>query len=575
MSSAVLPATVRQPTPQARPAAQVFMFNPVVDLAVIAGGLTFVLFPISLLFASQLNIAAFLVLLFFCNYPHYMATLHRVYRDRSQIERYKFFSIYVTGLLVLTAALGHLMAGRWLTLLYSVYFTWSPFHYTGQNYGISLMYLRRGGTQPSNAERWLLYVAFIACFLMYVTAINTDLGIAPLFPFHSLGIPRQVGRVAYLSLLVIGVVSAAGFLWRIVPRTPGRALLPVLLLSGSQFAWFAAATGMPLFSAELGLQWLPIEALFPTIAFLHCAQYLGVTAYYAKREQTTAAAARFSVVRYLAVLIVGGVFLWIGSTRLLSQVFGLDYGISFLLMLSLINIHHFVMDGAIWKLRDGRLARLLLSAEKPASAPGGAAPVGARPAAAPLKRRGRSATAVDVAERPRIPSASAWRTPAWVAAAAVALALAGSDIYYRFGIWKAGQVSRTGDVRGAVNLYSSVWGINDRSAEALDGLAFWSLKTGQVQQAADRWEQSLKLNPTETSVYAHIGLGEAYLRMGRVSDAMEHLEKAIRYRPNEPSSYILMAMAYDQQGNAAKAQEMRRRASEVSPSGPVEKRLFY
>ena len=96
----------------AQPAATpVYLFGPAVDLGVIAGGLTFVLFPLCMIFASQLSVATFLVLLFFCNYPHYMATLHRVYRNRSQIERYKFFSIYVTGLLALTAVLGHLMAG--------------------------------------------------------------------------------------------------------------------------------------------------------------------------------------------------------------------------------------------------------------------------------------------------------------------------------------------------------------------------------------------------------------------------------------------------------------------------------
>lgn len=563
-SSAVVARSAAQ-----KDASPLYMFSPAVDLGVIAGGLTFILFPLSLLFASQLNVAAFLVLLFFCNYPHYMATLHRIYRNRSQIERYKFFSIYVTGLLALTALLGHLMAGVWIKALYTLYFTWSPFHYTGQNYGISLMYLRRGGTQPSNRERWLLYLAFIACFLMYVTAINTDVGIAPLFPFHPLGIPRQIGRLVFLALLAAGLGCGAAFLWRIVRRTAPRVLVPVLLLMGSQFAWFAAATGVPLFSSELGLQWLPIEALFPTIAFLHCAQYLGVTAYYAKRDRMSENLS-FSVVRYLAVLIIGAVFLWIGTTRLLSQVFALDYGISFLLMLSLINIHHFVMDGAIWKLRDGRLAKLLLAPDRPIQE---AAAVRGKTEAKQQGRARHASAAAAAAETKR--SVPAWHTPAWVAAATVALVLAGTDLYYRYGIWQANQVSRTGDVKSAVSLYSSVWDINWRASEALDGLAFWSLKLGKVEQAADGWEQSIKLNPTETSVYAHIGLGEAYLRMGRVDEAMQHLEKAIEYRPDEPSSYILMAHAYEQQGDPAKAEQMRQRANRAKRGVGAERRLFY
>jgi len=547
---------------------QLYMFNPAVDLGVIAGGLTFILFPLSLLLASQLNVATFLVLLFFCNYPHYMATLHRIYRNRSQIERYKFFSIYVTGLLALTAVLGHFMAAAWIKLLYTVYFTWSPFHYTGQNYGVSLMYLRRGGLQPSNAERWLLYVALIAGFFMYVTAINTDVGVAPPFPFLRLDVPLPIGRGVFLALLGVGLVSGAWFLWRIAHRGAGRSLVPVLLLMGSQFAWFAAATGMPLFAQQLGLQWLAVEALFPTIAFLHCAQYLGVTAYYAKRDRMNENQS-FSVVRYLAVLVVGGVFLWIGTTRVLSEVFALDYGISFLLMLSLINIHHFVMDGAIWKLRDGRIAKLLLAPERAAAPAASAANATARWARRPAEA-GQPAGARGVPSAPR----QAWRIGAWAVAAVVAVVLAGTDLYYRFGIWEANQVGRTGNVAGAVNLYSTVWGINRRATEALDGLAFWDLRTGRVQEAANRWEQSVQLNPTETSAYAHIGLGEVYLRMGRVDDAMRHLEKAIEFRPSEPSSYVLMARAYDKKGDVARAEEMRNRASQTTATAS-ERRLFY
>jgi tetratricopeptide (TPR) repeat protein len=311
--------------------------------------------------------------------------------------------------------------------------------------------------------------------------------------------------------------------------------------------------------------------LFPVIAFLHCAQYLGVTAYYAKRDRMSEQR-EFSVLRYLAVLIVGGVFLWIGTTRVLSQVFALDYGISFLLMLSLINIHHFLMDGAIWKLRDGRLAQLLLAPERPLSE-GALAPV-----ARAVSKHGDRTRRRSAGEGPAVAvvgGRGTWRPLAWGLATAAALVLAGTDLYYRYGIWQANQVSRSGDLKGAVELYSSVWGVNWRASEALDGLAFWSLKAGQVQQAATAWEQSIKLNPTETSVYAHIGLGEAYLRLGRVDDAMRHLEKAIAYRPDEPSSYILMAHAYERQGDAAKAAQMRLRAQQTNPTNAAERRLFY
>ena len=149
-----------------------YLFNPAVDLTVVAGGLTFLLFPLCLLVAhtsARLNTVGFLVLLFFCNFPHYMATNYRIYHSRSQIQRYKFFSIHVTGILALTALSASLLANTQLAnvavkVLYTVYFAWSPYHYTGQNYGLSIMYLRRGGCELSKLDRRLLYGAFVACF---------------------------------------------------------------------------------------------------------------------------------------------------------------------------------------------------------------------------------------------------------------------------------------------------------------------------------------------------------------------------------------------------------------------------
>jgi Flp pilus assembly protein TadD len=209
------------------------------------------------------------------------------------------------------------------------------------------------------------------------------------------------------------------------------------------------------------------------------------------------------------------------------------------------------MDGAIWKLRDGRIARLLLA---PEPAKGTSAPA-ARPAEAPG------------ASKP-------WRMPAWGIAALLALALEGTDLFYRFGILQANEISRTGDLNRAIQLYGSVWNWNPRTSEALNGLAFWDLRLGRLDDAVARWEKSIELNPTETSAYAHIGLGEALLRLGRVDDAMRHLERAIELRPDEPSSYILLARVYESRGDGAKAQALRVRASEVVP-GVAQQRVFY
>jgi len=42
----------------------------------------------------------------------------------------------------------------------------------------------------------------------------------------------------------------------------------------------------------------------------------------------------------------------------------MDFSASFLAFTALVNIHHFLLDGAIWKLRDGRIAALLINTQR-------------------------------------------------------------------------------------------------------------------------------------------------------------------------------------------------------------------
>jgi len=45
---------------------------------------------------------------------------------------------------------------------------------------------------------------------------------------------------------------------------------------------------------------------------------------------------------------------------IVSRLFHADFAASFLTFTALVNLHHFILDGAIWKLRDSRIAALLL-----------------------------------------------------------------------------------------------------------------------------------------------------------------------------------------------------------------------
>jgi hypothetical protein len=76
--------------------------------------------------------------------PHYGATLLRVYERREDRRAYAFFSVWATA--ALAALFVASTRSVWLgSLVLTVYITWSPWHYTGQNYGLAVMFLRRRG----------------------------------------------------------------------------------------------------------------------------------------------------------------------------------------------------------------------------------------------------------------------------------------------------------------------------------------------------------------------------------------------------------------------------------------------
>jgi tetratricopeptide (TPR) repeat protein len=92
------------------------------------------------------------------------------------------------------------------------------------------------------------------------------------------------------------------------------------------------------------------------LAVMHSAQYLWITRHYARR----AAAATWNSWRYWGTLIVGGVALFLPGPWLASYVGHFDFTSSMLIVTAIVNIHHFMLDGVVWKLRDPRVARALV-----------------------------------------------------------------------------------------------------------------------------------------------------------------------------------------------------------------------
>lgn len=297
------------------------------------------------------------------NAPHYGATLVRLYERAEDRRKYLFFTLHVT---VAIAAL-FVIATRnlWLaSVLITAYVTWSPWHFSAQNYGLLLMFLRRKGVEFDTTTKRLFYASFIfstAMAIEGVQATSSDLVLAPATvdapnipdiiqwpPLQEFAVPLLFGT----GFLYFGCLAAALIRLR---GTSIRNLGPAAALIATQ----ALFTAVPVVAArvytsgEINLAFAPFW-----LSMAHSAQYLWVSAYFAKRSGAQSHSARFLGKSFLA----GSGITILPALLFAPAVLGSrpwDAGLASLVF-AMVNLHHFIMDGAIWKLRDGRISNILL-----------------------------------------------------------------------------------------------------------------------------------------------------------------------------------------------------------------------
>lgn len=309
---------------------------------------------------------ALLVLLF--SLPHYGATLLRVYELPEDRRRYSFFAIGVTTLLAIgfIAGLGNAFLG---SLILTVYLTWSPWHYTGQNYGVFLILLGRRGVTVTPAVKRLVYASFILSYLLTFMAIHgleRPDNYAPVsyaetvYRLLPLGIPSIFSIPVFWALAAAygaTLIAGLGALWR---SSSFSQIAPSLAVVATQSLWFSVPV---LVRYALGASALPgLAGIYDAYGFLwiaaaHAVQYLWVTTYFARMSGRAK-----SYLPYFAKTAFAGFAIWtlpvlIFAPGLLGRL-PHEAGLA-VLVAAVVNIHHFILDGVIWKLREGRVARVL------------------------------------------------------------------------------------------------------------------------------------------------------------------------------------------------------------------------
>lgn len=337
-------------------------------------------------------------------------------------------------------------------------------------------------------------------------------------------------------------------------RSSLGAILAPLTLAVTQFLWFLLPAMIELFSGHEVPQTRYSSGI---LAVLHSAQYLWITSYYQERETHGRGDVKWRFSRYLLTLIAGGIALFIPGPWIASRIFHADFAASFLTFTALVNIHHFILDGALWKLRDSRVAAFLLN----------------------TKERSQGSEAQ---ERGAFQSAAHWLTSSSPAArgiriATVALLLVWAAMDQLHFYWSSEADSLPALERAAklnpddssvqmrLARAQTLAGKRDASVAALQRAASLSPESFPLQEAyarglieagreADAYAQYQKILgrwPRNTDALANYGL--LAQRQGHGDEAINSWQRAIEVDPGQANAQVYLAQALERRGEAQAA----------------------
>jgi hypothetical protein len=294
-----------------------------------------------------------LVLSLLVNYPHFSATVYRLYQSPDNIRQ---FPVTAWGLpLVLFGAVA---ASLWQPNVIAPYFLmlfllWSPYHYSGQTIGLTMIYARRAGFLVGRRERMALsafvFSAFVCGAIRFQQNGSTDFyGMSvPAFP-----LPDWMAAAAQ-AMMWTGALVFAGFVivWCLEQK---RLIPPIVLLPAlTHFIWFVPGAGLRPF-------WIAVP-------FFHSLQYLLIALVMQLKVRIDAAGGEHSWQRVGAEArrwgsrnILGGLLLFVGLPAAFSWL-PLPLMTTAGILAAAVNIHHFFVDGVIWKLRDTATSSALMT----------------------------------------------------------------------------------------------------------------------------------------------------------------------------------------------------------------------
>jgi len=311
--------------------------------------------PAPELFSASL----FFILSAAINFPHFMASYRLLYDSRERMDRHPWASLYIPALLVAVSLAGFAFGAAddpglinqptvtGLLAIAAVYLAW---HYTGQAWGMTASFSWMAGVRYDTTERILIRGGCRLWLTWHVLwAITLVRGeVPPAWAAYVPGIVDPLYDVAYVAALLSFPFGAWGFL-RAARRTgimpPLRAIVPWVAL----YFWYA------LLHRDAAA--LVLLQLFHALQYLVFTARVDLNRYARERPPERRRPGLHLAFYYGTLLVMAGA---VACVKLGTE--GVDPQLTlFATVLACINIHHYFVDGVVWKIRHAEVRQDLFA----------------------------------------------------------------------------------------------------------------------------------------------------------------------------------------------------------------------
>ena len=234
-----------------------------------------------------------------------------------------------------------------------LFILWSPYHFTGQTIGITFIYLMRSGIRLSPIERKVFTTFIMGTYFVSTLRAETS---REGFNFYGVQYPSmqippwvaQIAEYAMWGLMAAFIATVIYWSYRNKKVMPWIVILP----GATQYLWFIQTVYMPSFQ-----EFVPM---------LHSLQYVLIAWGIQLKEKMDVKeiepSKKYVVTetsRWFVINLIGGVVLFFMLPKL-GTALGYTSLFSIAIVYAAIQIHHFFVDGVIWKLKNQTVSHPLM-----------------------------------------------------------------------------------------------------------------------------------------------------------------------------------------------------------------------